>query len=309
MLGYNSHGKGRVRIVKVVRKDDFHTIMQLNVTIALEGDSMDEVFTDGNNSKVVATDTCKNTVYVLGKTHSFESIEDFGLIIVNHFLKEYPKIVNRVTVEIVKDNWERILCPDSNNIVTEHNHAFKRIGPMKTFASVVGEKRISTPLKVSVQSGIRGLDLLKTTQSAFVGFLRDKFTTLPEVNDRLFGTSVDAKWDFSNATILQKPDFNQITEEVIDALVGTFAGPADVGVFSPSVQQTLFEMGQAALAVHPAILKITLQMPNIHNLPFPLENLGLSNKDHTGNPDIFFPIDEPHGMIKAEVLRAPNSML
>lgn len=39
-------------------------------------------------------------------------------------------------------------------------------------------------------------------------------------------------------------------------------------------------------------------MPNIHNLPFNLETYGFRNKDHTGNPFIFYPIDEPHGMIK-----------
>jgi len=39
-------------------------------------------------------------------------------------------------------------------------------------------------------------------------------------------------------------------------------------------------------------------MPNIHNLAFPLDKYGLKNADHTGNPTIFYPIDEPHGMIK-----------
>ena len=50
-------------------------------------------------------------------------------------------------------------------------------------------------------------------------------------------------------------------------------------------------------------------MPNIHNIPFPLENYGLKNKDHTGGPHIFFPIDEPHGMIKAELTRTPSARL
>lgn len=45
-------------------------------------------------------------------------------------------------------------------------------------------------------------------------------------------------------------------------------------------------------------------MPNIHNIPFPLENYGLKNKDATGSPTIFYPIDEPHGMIK--VRRRPR---
>ena len=48
-------------------------------------------------------------------------------------------------------------------------------------------------------------------------------------------------------------------------------------------------------------------MPNIHNLPFALDPHGLDNRDRTGQPFIFFPIDEPHGSIQAEVLRKPRS--
>ncbi len=49
--------------------------------------------------------------------------------------------------------------------------------------------------------------------------------------------------------------------------------------------------------------QITLEMPNIHNIVFPLENYGISNKDAQGKPSIYFPIDEPHGQIKAVVER------
>ncbi len=43
-------------------------------------------------------------------------------------------------------------------------------------------------------------------------------------------------------------------------------------------------------------------MPNIHNIPFPLETYGIANADHTGNPDIFYAISEPHGMIQVPTL-------
>lgn len=86
-LGFNTHGKGRVRLVKVIRKaDGTHDVQQLSVQILLEGDNMEKVFTTGDNSPVVATDTCKNTVYCLAKLHDFNSIEEFGIILCNHFL-------------------------------------------------------------------------------------------------------------------------------------------------------------------------------------------------------------------------------
>ena len=71
-LCYNSHGKGRVRLVKLRRNPNgLHDLLQMNVEVLLEGDHMTVAFTEGNNSNVVPTDTCKNTIYYLGKTNNF----------------------------------------------------------------------------------------------------------------------------------------------------------------------------------------------------------------------------------------------
>jgi len=305
-LGYNAHGKGRVRLVKVARKPDGrHEVIQVSVQILLEGDHMENVYTTGDNSPVVATDTCKNTVYCLAKMHDFKSIEEFGLILVRHFMSEYPQIVNRVSVELIKDKWERLAtAPDSLGRVTPHKHTFLRIGPQKPYTKVQGEKRPGMPTaKLTMQSGFRNLDILKTTQSGFVGFHRNKFTSLPEVDDRLLGTSISAEWTFADSAVAATgTDFNQVATAVEKELINTFAGPADVGVYSSSVQQTLYDMGKSAVLKVQAISNIRLEMPNIHNIPFNLEPYGFPKE--AGPPTIFFPIDEPHGMIAAVVERS-----
>ena len=103
-LGWNTHGKGRVRVVKVTRNaDGSQDVVQLSVQVLLEGDVMKDGFISGDNATVVATDTCKNTVYCLAKDHDFKSIEEFGLIICSHFIKEYPEFVNKINVKIIKD--------------------------------------------------------------------------------------------------------------------------------------------------------------------------------------------------------------
>ena len=63
------------------------------------------VYKDGNNSIVVATDTCKNTVYCVAANNAFQSIEDFGILLGKHFLKEYPQIVRSINIEILQDIW------------------------------------------------------------------------------------------------------------------------------------------------------------------------------------------------------------
>ena len=141
-LGFNTHGKGRVRVVKVTRNaDGSQDVVQLNVQILLEGDVMKAGFISGDNSTVVATDTCKNTVYCLAKDHDFDSIEEFGLIICSHFINTYPEFVNKINVRIIKDRWERINAPDTCGKIMPHNHVFRRFGPNRPFTKVTGEKR------------------------------------------------------------------------------------------------------------------------------------------------------------------------
>jgi len=306
-LGFNCHGKGRVRMVKVTRHaDGVQEVLQVSVQILLEGEIMGDVFRTGDNKTVVATDTCKNTVYCLGKMHDFTSIEEFGAIICKHFLAEYPEFVNRVSVEIKKDRWERITNKSSTGRLGPHKHAFLRLGPNRPFAHVQGEKRYRSNdvPKITIQAGFTDLEIMKTTMSGFTGFHRDRFTSLPEVKDRLVGTSVKALWHYSADKVrtLTGKDYANVHRIVEEACIDEFAGPSDKGVYSESVQQTLYEMGKAAIQrTGGAISEITLDMPNIHNLPFDLTKYGFPADRPGVSPTIFYPIDEPHGMIKATV--------
>ena len=306
-IGFNCHGKGRVRMVKVVRKPNgYEEVMQVSVQLLLEGEIMGDVYKTGDNAPVVATDTCKNTVYCLGKQHDFTSIEEFGIIICKHFLNEYPEMVNRISVEIIKDRWERIINKDSTGRLIPHKHAFRRFGPNRPYVHVQGEKRYRSndPIKISMQGGFSGMEIMKTTQSGFTGFYRDKYTSLPEVKDRLVGSSVKAEWVYSADKIknFTGRDYLNVHKIIEEACVDEFAGPADTGIYSNSVQQTLYDMGKAAILRNgTAIEQITLDMPNVHNIPFDLTKYGFPADKPGVSPTIFFPIDEPHGMIKATI--------
>lgn len=156
---------------------------------------------------------------------------------------------------------------------------------------------------LTVEGGIKGMDVLKTTQSAFRNFHKDRYTSLPDVDDRFVGTSVDARWSYSPCFIRSNPRYEVISASIERILADVFFGPSDTGVFSESVQATLYEMAAEVIKAHDGINKINLYLPNIHTFVFPLEKYGIENKDHTGKPDIFYPTDEPHGMISATVER------
>lgn len=299
-------------MVKVIRNSDgTQDIFQIEAAILLEGDIMDGAFLTGDNSNVVPTDTCKNTVYCLGKLHDFCSIESFGIIICEHFLKEYPVQVQKVTVELTKDRWERVVGPDSRGVDRPHAHAFKRVGPSVPFTKVTATKYPNMTPSMTVVSGIRGYSLLKTTQSGFLNFHKCKWTSLPSEGDRILGTSMDVEWTYCPRKVREKTlQYNEIAKRIEEVLVGTFVGPADKGVYSKSVQETLYLMAKNSIESEPSINSMRLTMPNIHNLPYPLEEkCGIKNEDRFGKTEIFYPIDEPHGLIKAEVTRSPGCKL
>jgi len=298
------HGKGDVRIVKVYRNQypGLHEIKQFAVSTILVG-PVYEAFTDGDNSGIIATDTQKNTIYVLGRRHSFRSAEEFAMIIAKHFVSTYPKVVHVCKVTIIEDHWQRVYVANSKGAVTAHHHAFQKVGPHQGYAHAEAKRGADHVITISLSSGVRKLTVLKTTQSSFANFIRDEYTLLPDVKDRLLATAMDSTWDYSPEFINSNTNWEAVTAKVTKELIYVFCGPADIGQHSKSVQETAYQMGCKVLDVVKGINRITLYLPNIHNIPLDFSKLGLENKDHTGNPDVFTPTSEPNGIIQVTVDR------
>ena len=142
---------------------------------------------------------------------------------------------------------------------------------------------------VAVTSGVADLVILKSSHSAFAGFPRDEFTTLPETQDRLLATSLSSHWTYRNEEV----DFGPSWRAVRAALLEAFANHDSL-----SVQHTLHAMGQAVLDTVDAVQGITLVMPNRHHLPVDLSKFGLENRN-----EIFVATEEPHGLIEATLSR------
>ena len=117
VLGQNNYGKSEVRLFKVRRDTAVHEVWDLDVRVTLEGD-FDDAHYHGDNSKLLATDTMRNTVYALAKDRLTGSIEHFGLALVDHFLEAGPT-VTACRVEITQLRWRRIAVDGQ-----PHDHSF-----------------------------------------------------------------------------------------------------------------------------------------------------------------------------------------
>ena len=273
-LVQNAYGKSEVRVTKVVRHADRHELHELAVKMELEG-AFEKSYLSGDNSQIIATDTMKNTVYALAKQLKFGSIEEFARELGRHFVDRNSH-VTAATVAIREHRWNRIGAVAFEGSSQE-----------------VRTTRVKTSRKcVEITSGLDGLLVLKTTDSAFTGFLRDEYTTLPETTDRIFATVVKAEWRYT-----QMPagggGANAAFAKAREAMLEVFAGHKSL-----AVQQTLHAMGEAVLKVVPEAEAVTITMPNKHRIPANLKALGLEFEN-----DIFVTTEEPFGEISGTVAR------
>jgi len=277
MLVESAYGKSRIRLVQVRRRGSHHTLTDLTVAIRFEGD-YGPSYSDGDNTDVLPTDTMKNTVYALAARESIDEPETFGLALGRHFLSGNPKLV-RVRVDLTDHAWRPVTVGGR-----DHGHAFMQRGPDARTATVQCWRE-----KAMVGAGVHDLVILKSSHSAFTGFLRDDLTTLPETTDRLLATSLTATWQYQGDEL----PFRSMFESIRQTLLECFAEHD-----SQSVQHTLYAMGQAVLDTNEEVSAIRLVMPNRHHLPVDLTPFGLPNRN-----EIFVATEEPHGLIEATLTR------
>lgn len=268
-LGDNRWGKTGVRVSKVLRGDGRDDFVDVDVQVLLRGD-VTAAHTEGDNSAVVPTDTMRNTVYGLAQEHLERDLERFAEVLCAHFLAK--PAVDEAAVAIEEQIWVR-----------ETDKGFIGGGSERRLA------RVARGSEESTSAGIAGLVVLKTGDSAFEGFPKDAFTTLPETADRVLATSITADWTYSSLPDDTSATWGRVRQVLVDSFFGEW---------SASVQHQGYLMGEAVLAAVAEITEIRFRLPNQHHLPFDLTRFGMEWEG-----TVFHPVSEPFGDIYLTVTR------
>lgn len=248
------YGKENVRVYKVHRDEanGTQTVTEMTVSCLLEGD-IETSYTVADNSVVVATDTVKNTIYIKAKQHPVTPPELYASILGSHFLERYAHI-HAANINVVTHRWTRMTIDGK-----PHPHSFYRDGQETRNV----DARISREGGVELTSGIAGLTVLKSTGSAFHSFIRDEYTTLPEVWDRILSTDVDCGWSWRfpdlKAVEVATPKFDKAFDDARGIVMKTFAEDE-----SASVQNTMYKMCEQILDAEPEVRTVTFALPNKH---------------------------------------------
>jgi urate oxidase len=279
VLSQSGYGKSEIRLVKVSRRPDGHDLRDLTVDVKLEG-NFDAAYTDGDNTGLLATDTMRNAVYAIAKERGIDEIESFGRRLVSHFLAAGPGVTS-ACVQIVEHPWARLEIAGR-----PHEHAFERGSGGNRVATVSGDGG-----RTQIEAGIDDLLVLRTTGSGWEGFLRDRYTSLPETSDRILATIIAARWSYREGELEFEAVWRNVRRTILEAFCDHY---------SPSVQFTLHHMGTAVLGACPEVERISFSLPNKHHLLYDLGRFGLENEN-----EIFHATSEPYGLIEGTVERSP----
>ncbi|MDP8922613.1 MAG: urate oxidase [Chloroflexota bacterium] len=234
-----------------------NVLLAADLEVQVLDDNFRPAYTEGDNSNVVATDTMKNFVhrasleyagatlegwlYFLGRRF-FETWEQMGTL--RLIGRELPFVPARVPAG---DGFEdsRVLFGQGRD---DYAVAMLEVVRDGDGARVVDHR-----------CGREGLRLIKVTGSAFKSFVRDAYTTLPEVTDRPLFIYLDVGWTYADvADALADDHARYVPAEQVGDLVETVFHE----FVSMSIQHLMHEMGQRLLARFPQLAVVSFEGQN-----------------------------------------------
>ena len=326
-LSQAQYGKDNIRVYKVHRdpKTGTQDVVEFTVCVLLSGDiessygptchSRNDVlishsYTEADNSVVVATDSMKQTTYILAKQHPVNPPELFGAIVANHFVTKYSHI-HRAQVKVKQHRWARLTVDEK-----PHPHSFFRDSAETRNAEVVATDSEG----IMVKSALSGLLVLKSTGSAFHGFIHDEYTALKDVEDRILSTEVDSRWTWDTFKSLQDVEtsltkFDNAWQIAREITLRLFAIEN-----SPSVQNTMYKMCDEILKAVPEVNVVDYSLPNKHYfeigecgrrryfggarlMTFPDMSWHQGLKNTGEDAEVYAPQSDPNGLIQCTVTR------
>ena len=239
------YGKGETIVYRLHKGERDAPILAAAVTIVIWGDAFWKTYTTGDNTGLVATDSMKNFVQRETLNYNGASLEGLTYFLGKKFLEKYPQAegaeltATQVPFDAVGASGWR---PSSG---------------ARSAAQIWLERDPDGVVIVrDLVSSLAGYELLRLSGSAFYGFVRDEYTTLPEMKDRPLRMKLEVAWRYGDVSDGLRTDL-ELTKQVNATLEQTFND-----VTSGSIQQVIYKMGQNVIASSPSIREIELEGQN-----------------------------------------------
>ena len=235
------YGKGAVPVYRVGPEN---AVFTARVSVDVLGDNFLPAYIEGDNSNVVATDTMKNFVWAMAAEYGGATLEGFAAFLARRFIATWDQI------GALRVRCEEIPLPREGRILRSVGRGDRGVGEVEC-----SRERDVT----DVRSGREGLELLKVTGSSFTHFVRDAYTTLPEIVDRPLSIGLDVHWRYADVTdaLGEEPERYLHPDEARAFVCATFDE-----FNSSSIQHLVHEIGRRMLEHYPQLAEVAFEAQN-----------------------------------------------
>jgi urate oxidase / 2-oxo-4-hydroxy-4-carboxy-5-ureidoimidazoline decarboxylase len=245
----NYYGKGDVVVYRLQRDarspQGQSPVFGANVMMLLYGEAFWPTYVTGDNSHLIATDSMKNFIQRESLNFMGSDLESFCRFLAEKFLSTYSQ-TEGVQVSATELAYDQI--PGGNM-------AYSPAGPERATARIELRRDGANIETVEARSGIQGFKLLRLGGSAFFGFVRDQYTTLPDIKNRPLHMWLDLEWSSTRPeAACSKGNVTARVRQIVHQVFQSFE--------SGSIQQVIYQIGQKMLAEIPEIKEIHLEANN-----------------------------------------------
>lgn len=245
----NYYGKGDVIVYRLNRDGQTppgkSPVFSANVLMLIYGDAFWPTYTTGDNTGLIATDSMKN--FIQRETLAFPGHDLDGLcdFLAHRFLAKYPQTAG-IQVSAAEIPYSGIV---------DGSVAFAPSGPDRATAKVELIRKDNAIQVAERRSGISGFKLLRLGGSAFYGFVRDEYTTLPEIRNRPLHMWLDLDWLYTDPAL-------GLNDGAVTARVRHTVHEVFHRFTSGSIQEIIYQLGTRLLAEIPELAEVNLEANN-----------------------------------------------
>ena len=239
------YGKGDVIAYRLNRdgltSEGYNPVFGVNAKILIYGEAFWPTYTDGDNSSLVATDSMKNFIQRETMRYTGYDLESYCKFLGSKFMDRYPHV----------DGAQITACEIPYSPIPGQTASFRPSGPERLTARMeIGRGGV-----IEIASGITGFRMVRLGGSAFAGFIRDEYTTLPEIRNRPLHMWLDVEWLYTSTDAAFTG--GQLPAKIRETICDTF------GAFeSGSIQQIIYQIGVRSMKENPAIAEMRLEANN-----------------------------------------------
>jgi urate oxidase len=229
----------------------------MNVKVAAEGEEFLTSFTEGDNTKIVATDSMKNFILRHAGQYEGATLEGFLEFTGRSFLKKYQQMTG-ISVSAKQIPFDEL--PVCTGTSFEPSHLVFRYSLNEQACASVEVKRSAQRIATTSQtSGLSGLKLIKVKGSSFYGYVKDEYTTLPESFDRPLFIYLNINWRYDDHEDAkgENPKRYVAAEQVRDIAYTIFHEEN-----SPSIQNLIYRIGLRIMERFPQLAEVQFESNN-----------------------------------------------